>query len=341
MSLYPRSVVVAAAALLFSAPSFASELFRGDFETGNLSQWSSVESSNPSHIGVVTDPVAQGTYAMKVVLAPGDIIFSGTRNEVDDERDNPKEGEERYYHWRTLFPADFQTVSTWEVFTQWHHYSGGGSPPVEFDVASDKLSLLTQGDVQHWSTPLVRGVWHDFVFHVRWSSDPTVGFIELTYDGQQVLPKKLVATLYPGDTVYLKQGLYRDSNSSLTQTAYHDGMVVGTTLQDVAWGGSTGSPDGGSGTTDAGTPSSGGSSGGSSDAGTPTSGGNPGGSSGTPTSPSGSDAGTALTGGSGSGNPAVASGCAALPSRSRRGGWLFVAGPLALAALIVRRRRRA
>ena len=79
-----------------------------------------------------------------------------------------------------------------------------------------------------------RGVWHDFVLHVVWSSNPDLGFIELWYDGQKAIDGKAVQTLFPGMVNYLKQGLYRDSSISAVGVVYHDGMTVGTTLADVA-----------------------------------------------------------------------------------------------------------
>ena len=101
-----------------------------------------------------------------------------------------------------------------------------------------------------WSTPLVRGVWHDFVFHVIWSSNPDLGLVELWYDGTKVIEAKAWQTLYPGETNYLKQGLYRDSAIQPTAVVYHDGMTIGTTLADVApqLVAAPPAPDGGTGT---------------------------------------------------------------------------------------------
>jgi hypothetical protein len=84
-----------------------------------------------------------------------------------------------------------------------------------------------------WSVPLNRGVWNDFIFHVRWSDNPGIGFIELYYNGELVIPKRYTATNMPGQLNYLKQGLYRDEAIAPDGIVFHDAMVQATSLADV------------------------------------------------------------------------------------------------------------
>ena len=81
--------------------------------------------------------------------------------------------------------------------------------------------------------PLQRGVWNDFVVHVKWSANPSVGFVELYHNGQQVVPPTPMATLYPGQGVYVKQGLYRNASIAPQGVVFHDGFTVATDLADV------------------------------------------------------------------------------------------------------------
>lgn len=224
--------ILACCAVLFaSSAAPASVLWRGDYETGDISQWSGYEGIL-SRLTVVQSPVRQGKYALRVELHQGDIAFSGTRNEVSNEGRPEVVGNDHWYSWSTLFPADFPAPQTWQVFTQWHHSGCCGSPPLEFDVLGERVQIAHQGDQILWSAPLVRGVWHDFVIHVYFSS--TAGYIEFWYDGQKALEKTSVQTVNPGETDYLKQGLYRDASISQVAVIYHDGMTIGTTLADVA-----------------------------------------------------------------------------------------------------------
>src|SRR3989440_4827403 len=226
-----RRFSAAAALCLIATQARASVVWRGDFESNDLSQWSKVDGL-ASRLTVVSSPVRQGSHALRVELRSGDVASNGTRNELV-RTDAETEGTDRYYAWSTMFDASYPIANTWQVFTQWHHSGCCGSPPLEFDVNGQTLSLdrnppSNSGTVALWSTPLVRGVWHDFVMHVVWSSNPDLGFIELWYDGQKAIDGKAVQTLFPGMVNYLKQGLYRDSSISAGGVGYHDGMTVRT-----------------------------------------------------------------------------------------------------------------
>jgi MYXO-CTERM domain-containing protein len=212
----------------------ADVLWRGDYETGDLSQWDKVDGL-ASRLTVESSVVHQGSKALRVELHQGDVSSSGTRNEVvlSDPAHFESEGNDRWYAWSTLFPADYPSNDTWQVFTQWHHTGCCGSPPVEFSVIGEHIQLGHDGSAEVlWTAPLVRGVWHDFVVHVFWSS--TDGYVELYYDGAKVLGKTSVQTLYPGEQAYLKQGLYWNAAITSVGVLYHDGMVMGTSLADVA-----------------------------------------------------------------------------------------------------------
>jgi hypothetical protein len=239
------------ALLLTANAASASVLWRGDYETGDIAQWTRYQGL-ASRLTVVESPVRQGRYALRVELHQGDVASSGTRNEVllgDPE----VEGNDHWYSWSTLFPADFPAPNTWQVFTQWHHSGCCGSPPLEFGLVGERIHISHNGSEVLWSAPLVRGVWHDFVVHVYFSS--TSGFIEFWYDGQPALAKTAVQTLNPGEVDYLKQGLYRNANIADVAVVYHDGMTIGTSMADVAPSlaapgtgtGSAGPADGGTG----------------------------------------------------------------------------------------------
>lgn len=224
--------------VLFVQSASASVLWRGDFSTGNIKQWSGAEVVSSDRLQVVDDPLGGTAKALKATVHQGDdpINSSGNRNEVLYTGDDVGDGQaDRYYHWRTMWPVDYASADTWQLFTQWHQYDGGGSPPVEFFVNGENVNLtvLRNGDHPIWSVPLQRGVWHDFVAHVRWSTSASTGFVELWYDGMLALPRTPAVTMFGSDGVYLKQGLYRSETISATQSVYHSDMTIGTTLDDV------------------------------------------------------------------------------------------------------------
>jgi hypothetical protein len=211
-------------------------VWRGDFETGDRSQWTRAQEVSPDRLQVVTSPLREGRYALKATVKQGDdpIDSSGNRNELVRMTREPV-GSEYYYRWSTMFAPDFPSVRTWQLFTQWHHEGGGGSPPVEFYVYGEEMRFNIGGSpgTLVWRAPLVRGVWHDFILRVKWSPNPSVGFVELYHNGKLVLPKRYIATQFSGMLNYLKVGLYRNETISQVGVVYHDGWVMGRTLADV------------------------------------------------------------------------------------------------------------
>ena len=215
-----------------SAPT-STVVWRGDFETGNRSQWSSAQIVSEDRMQVVSSPVREGRYAMKVTVKQGDdpIDSSGNRNELVRMTREPV-GSEYYYKWSTMFATDFPSATTWQLFAQWHHTGSSGSPPVEFFVYGEEMRLNVRGTTV-WRAPLVRGVWQDFVFHVKWSPDSKVGFVELYHNGKLSLAKRPAATQFSGMLNYLKLGLYRNESISKTGVLYHDGFIMARQLSDV------------------------------------------------------------------------------------------------------------
>jgi len=305
-----------AAALPLTAS--AKVLWRGDFETGDRSQWNGIQEVNANRLVVQTDRVKEGKYALKVTVNLGDnpIGASGNRNELVDSSHYEPEGAERWYHWYTMFDESYPSERTWQVFTQWHQYEDHGSPPMEFDVYGEEINL-TNWEKVIWKAPLQRGVWHEFLFHVKWSKDASKGFVELWYDGQPAMPKTFLNT---DSNVYLKQGLYRNNTIQGVGIVYHDGMTVGETREDVEPAPPAQTPPDGSGGTSGGT-SSGGSGG--------TTPGAPGGATTPPTNPPSGPAGNDLTA------PAQErGGC------STTGGTLLPIGGVLMALALLTRRRK-
>ncbi len=208
-------------------------IFRGDFETGDLSQWHKTQIVSSDRAKVVTSPVAEGKHSLQVTVKKGDdpIASSGNRNEVLEMTLEP-EGSESWYRWHTMFAEDFPSADTWQLFLQWHHRGNDGSPPMNFSVRGEEIMLRANKEFI-WRTPLKRGKWFEFLFHVKWSPDKKVGFVELWVDGQLALPKTYVPTQFPGQLNYLKMGLYRDEAVGPTGVLWHDGLLIGTKREDV------------------------------------------------------------------------------------------------------------
>jgi hypothetical protein len=232
-----RRILVSLVTLLSaSTAARATVVWRGDFESGDITQWNHYEGIG-SRLTVVPSPVREGKYALRTELHQGDIASNGTRNELDYMLQQG-EGTDLYYSWSTMFPAEYPNVTgsgMFQIFTQWHQAQNiGNAPPVVMNIVADEMRLTNYiTSAVLWHAPLNRGVWHDFIVHAKWSSDPSVGFLELWYNGEKVVDHAYGPTLFPGTWVYLKQGLYRNNAIVPTAVVYHDGMTVATALEDV------------------------------------------------------------------------------------------------------------
>jgi Polysaccharide lyase len=163
-------------------------LWRGDFETGDLSQWEDAQQVDEDKITVVDDPVREGDNAARFEVEPDDNIGDTAPRAELTASLHEQEGEDRYYRWFSYFPDDFPTDYDEEfvTFTQWRA-TDESEAYTAFMVWGDEVELHRDGE--RWSAPLEKDTWHEFIYHVKWSPDPDVGFIELWYDGELVLPE--------------------------------------------------------------------------------------------------------------------------------------------------------
>jgi hypothetical protein len=102
-------------------------LRHGDFNTGNLSQWSGSQKSQTYSLDVQSADVREGGYAARFEVRNGDNpIGYGDRAEVQAST-GESEGKERWYSWSTKFDATFPSYTNWQVVSQWHANADG--PP--------------------------------------------------------------------------------------------------------------------------------------------------------------------------------------------------------------------
>ena len=285
-----KTHLVLAAALIapaFAAAAQSSDLiWTGDFETGasalsgNCSagqdQWCNQQTIRPQQIQAVPSPSVQGKYAARFEVKYGDVYrnYSDSRSLMTGPTTLwENEGNERWYRWQAMWPADWVgSYPKWDELAnpdarspagsllEWHHDANGGvesgSAPLYIgaDDSNIWLCLVDQATSNCRERPnlmpMQRGHWHDFVLHAKWSSDPSVGYLEIWIDGVLVMPRHVTSTMYPGMRNYLIVGLYRNGeigdpnlrypNGSYVYgsdgtpgVAYLDGFVVGKTQASV------------------------------------------------------------------------------------------------------------
>jgi hypothetical protein len=227
-------------AVVACTPAFG---WSGDYQTGDFSQWRSLQAVRGG-ARIVTSPANHGRFTAKYVVRPGDdpIHSKGERAEAraSQRQTGAFANAERWYRWSTLFPSNANLPASsvsWNIFTQWHQTRRDGcAPNIAFQADTSqippKIKLRIRGgtvtrcapehDVVLRPVGLTLDHWYDFLVHVKWSSSPSVGFVESWIDGAKVVPRIHTATLYEGQGAYLKQGFYR-APSALTSIVYHTG----------------------------------------------------------------------------------------------------------------------
>lgn len=249
-----RSAAVAAAVLATTAgcateaprvPVGSRVVFVGDYDTGDLTQWATLQTHDWSQFAgdyctyraCVHDDGAGHSTAARFEVRDGDVppFGGGERAEVRTG-DGPSsggyayEGDERWYEMSVKFDENFRNprVSSagWFIVMQWFGY---GAPALALQVSeSNTLEFGGDGVPRRYHRPIgeVRpGEWVDYILHVKFSKIPSVGFVEAWADGVLVLPRYNRPTMTT-ESSYLKQGIYRDANAGGTQVVWHDGLRV-------------------------------------------------------------------------------------------------------------------
>lgn len=202
-----------------------------------------------------TDPVAQGRFSYAITVAHGDFC-DGERAELGDA--NPsragfenrlfKEGDERYISFQVRLAPNFDVnVDTWRVIMQLHQPGGTlGPPPLALQVTHGDF-VLYKGDanvesgstIPIWQAPAPNDRWVRFTLHVRFSADPSAGFVELWGNpaGGAVVPLLARTPTYTmkkdaggvAVPLHARIGIYRNPAGRFgTETAYFDGFTVAT-----------------------------------------------------------------------------------------------------------------
>ena len=207
---------------------------------------------------IVNTVARDGGTSVRLHTEPGDNNVAGSGiNERDDLSLGEVYGEgiEQWWAHSILFPDDYvdppeSTVSTWNwgvVFDFHNSLPGGGLANFQINawpvtsIASDRPTGLgfqiaygqqSSPTYQRFPIgPVVRNVWYDFVYHVKWSSGPD-GFFKAWVNGALKMDYS-GPTIYAGQGVYLKLANYH-TPFGLASSVIHDRVIRGTTQTDVS-----------------------------------------------------------------------------------------------------------
>lgn len=228
----------------------------GDLTTGSLSQWAYTEGC-PGAVSVVGSPAPAGGHAVAITVNNNDTetacpgkVFSANPAASLISPTLFHSGDDAYAGFSTYFPTNFPTIPHWFQFAELYGPPFVGSPPIGIDVEGNRMGLWRDSTNNYdnpWSVPLQRGAWLDIVLHVKFSSDPTVGFIEIWLNGAQQSfsngqTRLHMTTLQPGINWngttggnFLDLDQYRSISDPLGPlTIYHAAAAIGNSYAAVA-----------------------------------------------------------------------------------------------------------
>lgn len=223
--------------------------WNGTFADGTLAHWTGVQAARPAAVTLVPDPLdpKHGIVA-RFEVRPGDHTNSADTERAEVVADpwliNASKGKKQQYDWEILFPSTSHPAPGWGlIITQFHQTSTTCPPNVAISLVRGarqgeaRLRLSVRGgslaptcDATSSASQdlgvLPRDRWVHLQLLADWS--PSAGHVELKVAG--VGRAALTgANLYRGQSVYLKQGIYRPNDSRTTTL-----LIRGTAGRDRA-----------------------------------------------------------------------------------------------------------
>ncbi|MDP9400571.1 MAG: heparin lyase I family protein [Actinomycetota bacterium] len=221
----------------------------GDFSHG-LSRWP--YTTHRERIAIVDDPIlGSARKVARFTVRDGDTgPTANPRAQIEGPKDLVQGGE-YWVGWSTLLPRSFPTRVTrggWITLASVYGppYDGAGPVDVRVQGSQGEAEIRWQRTGTYdwdipWRLPLVRGRWVDYVWHVKLSRDPSVGFVETfanTGDGWRPLHARVrmrtADKANRGGPNNFRLSLYRMKGMFERATVYHASPKVGTSFAAVA-----------------------------------------------------------------------------------------------------------
>jgi hypothetical protein len=236
---WPATLLLAAF-LCLPDPGWAEVLWKGDFETGDISQWSgNLNGWNGAeqNITITSAPVHEGRSAARITIHPNDLFPNGhNRVELRYDGKRTKEGETTFFSWRFQLPADVQVhedIGYWE--TKGPSYRQSMAFYVDPGAGGTRLGFRTNlpAPRHHWSAPVSTGDWHQIAMKIFWTQDPEKGRVSVWFDGRLVVEDAAAQTKPNNADLFLQCGIHRDSSQPAVETIFLDDAMEATSPGEV------------------------------------------------------------------------------------------------------------
>lgn len=228
---------LAASSLFVTTALHAAPVWVGDFEAGNLDEWNF--KLFPEYTSIVDSPTIHGTKAARIELDNAAEWSNGLRRvelHHSPAEGRTDEGAETYFAWSFYLPETLPTdpshqIGYWESDNSYQQM-------MAFQVEGEHISFSTrrpQNNVQWQADNLATaGVWHRIALHIKWSKNAAQGYVDVWFDGIQVVTQGAAQTLADDNSHFTQVGLLRgDEDFQDKPVIIIDDAVEGDSLADV------------------------------------------------------------------------------------------------------------
>jgi hypothetical protein len=259
------SVIIAASA----PPPSSAVLYNADFEGGSWPTSTGIIQCVPGRITIFSASSKPYSSAPNPRLGNRAAAFRTMNTDTypctpsvnaRSQAESPKvfaNGGEYWEAWSVYIPTDFPTLSGWMMLREDYSALGGGEPALGFYINNGSITFnanynaVTMHNTRVATLPMPKGVWLDFLLHVKVSDDPSDGFVELWYssDGgpvknvvltggssvggvSRLVCQTMLAAHAAGGGQFIMNN-YRDPAAATQTIIYFDEAKVGTTRAAV------------------------------------------------------------------------------------------------------------
>jgi polysaccharide lyase-like protein len=244
---------IAGIVLAVAAPAYGTILWRGDFNSGDLSQWQAV-AARPGDAAIVRRPLWEGHFAFRSHVGPRSCPLDTDKNPgggckreraIVRVNSGEVEGTTSWWRWAVRWPRTYRAAyRKFNIFATWHPrcLPRGCQANLQFDLDRNRRHVrrLYPHLTVHGCTignncghtiriqPLLRSKWHRFLMRARWSRGAD-GLVQLWVDGRYrgaLRGSNMYSDIPPsqGKDVFPVFGLYR-GHASFDASVYIDGVM--------------------------------------------------------------------------------------------------------------------
>lgn len=225
------------ALVVFSACAHSKILWQGNFESGDLSQWSSP--INVHGLSVTSECVFDGEHAGKVRLTGDEsFLWKGNKqlNRSEFHHRNSAgmthEGKDTFFAFSFYLPKKLSEhkheLGYWESDKSWQQM-------LRFNITGSELSFQeTAAKEVLWKLPdgAAVGQWHRIALHIHWSTDPKIGSAEVWVDGKHMGKNNFKNLPTKNALMFTQIGILRTQEKSV-ETILIDGAMETDNLTEL------------------------------------------------------------------------------------------------------------